>query len=218
MSIDASVFPLDARRHGAAASHLVFISASLSGKEVRNPERDARRLRFNAAAGIKTRSDVELLIAWHAAMEGQTYGFLITDYLDFKTTKDDRVLYNVGGLTVKTRGRTTPISGAIHQLEKWYTVGSRTFKRKLTRPKSGTLQVYFDDVLKTVTTDYTIDYTTGQLTIVSGSPTVISFNTDFYVPVRFEQNELPLELILYRPDDDTGIGEVPEVGLIEDME
>lgn len=218
MSVDASVFPLNGRRLGAAPSHLTFITASPSGREVRNPEREARRLKFNAAAGVKTLDDVELLITWHAAMEGQAYGFLLTDWLDYEVTQADRVLYNTGGLVVKTRGRATLISGSTHQLEKWYTVGARTFKRKLTRPKSGTVAVYFDGSLATVTTQYTIDYTTGILTVVSGSPTVISWTGQFHVPVRFEQAELPLELLLYRPDSKTGLSEVPEIPLIEDIE
>src|SRR5215204_1090384 len=215
MSVIAEEFPLKGRRLGAAPSHLVFITAALSGREVRNPEREARRLRFNAAAGVKRLSDVELLLAWHAAMEGQTYSFLLTDNLDYKATTAAKTLAS----NCTSQGRAAAISGATHQLEKWYTVGSsRTFKRKITRPKSGTVSVYFDGVLKTVTTHYTIDYTTGVLTVVSGSPTVISWTGEFYVPVRFEQGEMPLEPILYRPSSDTGVGEIPDVPLIEDVE
>lgn len=205
MSVEAVVFPLDARRHSAAPSHLVFISSSLSGKEVRNPERDARRLRFNAAAGIKTLSDVELLIAWHAAMEGQTYGFLITDWLDYKATTAAKTLYNAGGLLVTSQGRSTAVDGG-YQMEKWYTVGARTFKRKITRPKAGTV---------TLSTAGSFSTTTG---LITGAPSAPTWTGEFYVPVRFEQHELPLELLLYRPSSDTGIGEVPEVGLIEDVE
>src|SRR5215207_3951574 len=107
MSVLAHLFPITGRRLGAAPSHLTFITTSLSGREVRNAEREARRLRFNAAAGIKTLSDVELLIAWHAAMEGQTYSFLLTDYLDYKATTAAKTLAS----NCTSQGRATLITG-----------------------------------------------------------------------------------------------------------
>jgi len=202
MTVLAHEFPLKGARLGAAPSHLTFIATSLSGRETRNPERDARRLRFNAAAGVKTLADVELLLAWHAAMEAQGYGFLLTDSLDYKATAAAKTLYNVGGLLVTTQGRSSAVTGGF-QLEKWYTVGARTFKRRITRPKSGTV---------TLTGGGTLNYTTGINSVST------DWTGDFSVPVRFEQAELPLDLLLYRPSDDTGIGEVPDIPLLEVIE
>ena len=219
MSVEAVEWPLAARRFGAAPGFLTFIAGSLSGREVRNPQAE-RRLRFNAASGIKTVGDVQTLIAWHAAMEGSLYGFLLKDWLDFQTTKDATTLYNSGGVTVQTQGKATLTSTpAIFQLEKWYSVNSRTYKRKLTRPKSGTATVYFDGTIKTSGVDYTINFTTGLLTRLTGTDAVVITHTcEFYVPVRFEQDDLPLDLLLYRPSSNTGIGEVPDVPLLEDVE
>lgn len=212
MSIE--LWPLEASRLGAAPGFLTFIATSLAGKEVRNPQSE-RRLKFNAGAGIKTLANVQLLIAWHAAMEGSLQVFLIKDWLDFEATTVAASLYNSGGVSVSTQGASTVTStSTIFQLEKWYTVNSRVYKRRIRTPKSA-IAVYFDGVLKTVATHYTVDYDTGLLTVVSGSPTLVTWTGEFYVPVRFEDDALPLDLLIYASGG--GVGEVADVPLIEDF-
>ena len=68
--------------------------------------------------------------------------------------------------------------------------GSLTSIRAIKHPKSGTVVISWDSVVRTEHTDYTIDYNTGIVTFAgghiptSGHPVIASGN--YYIPVRFD--------------------------------
>lgn len=209
MSIDAIEFPLNARRLGPSVEAAVSILTSFTGVETVNPNRSQMRRRFNASMGVKSLSDIYTLIAFWHAMYGPSTGFLVKDWTDFQTTRTA----TVHATNISSQGVATNTTGAIWQLQKKYLVGSRAHLRNLTRPKAGGA-IYFDGSLATVTTDYTYDTTTGLLTVVSGSPTAITHTLEFFVPCRFEQKSLPMDLLRYVS---TGSGHVdlPDIPMIE---
>ncbi len=65
-----------------------------------------------------------------------------------------------------------------------------TEKRKITRPKRGTVRIYLNGTLKTETTHYTINYATGVVTFLSapGSGVKVQWAGQFWVPVRFDSD------------------------------
>lgn len=65
--------------------------------------------------------------------------------------------------------------------------GSGSYQHKILKPVASTIKIYDNAVLKTVTTDYTIDATTGIVTFVS-QPTVghaLTWTGEFDTPCRF---------------------------------
>lgn len=218
MSIDAVEYPLNtsttgARRLGARVSVAAQVWANFNGNETVNQNRQQHRRTFNAAYGVRTLAHAQTLIAFFSAMAGPVNGFLVKDWSDFQVTKDTTTLSS-SPVTVSTQGVATNTSGATWQLQKKYTVASRSHLRNIKRPKSGTVAVYFDNTLKTAGVDYSIDYTTGVLTVLIGTPTVITWTGEFFVPCRFAQKYLPMDLLLYRVDG-SGSADLSEVPLIE---
>ena len=182
---------------------------NFTGNEVVNSNRSQHRRVFNAAFGIRSLADIRILSAFFHAQGGPVNGFLVKDWTDFQVTRTATTLAT--GIT--TQGIATNTTGAVWQMQKLYTVASRTHTRKILRPKAGA-SIYFDGTLKTITTHYTYDTTTGLLTVVSGSPTAITWTGDFYVQCRFAQKNLPADLMMYRAND-TGYGDLPDVPMIE---
>jgi uncharacterized protein (TIGR02217 family) len=105
----------------------------------------------------------------------------------------------------------SPVADGVNklfQLTKTYSIGGRTYTRTITKPiqatvnnykgvaLTNTVKVYVGGVLKTLTTDYTIDVTTGIITFVTAPPnlSVISADFQFHYPVRFDTDEFPMQI------------------------
>lgn len=214
MAIDAVEFPLNARRLGPSVEVAATLLTNFTGNETVNPNRSQHRRVFNAAFGVRTLADLRILSAFFHAMGGPVTGFLVKDWTDFQTTRTVTTLTS-SPVTVSTQGVATETSTpGVWQLQKKYTVASRSHLRNIKRPKAAA-SVYFDDVLATLTTGYTYDTTTGLLTVVSGDPTAITWGGDFFVPCRFAQKNLPADLIMYRAADGSGVSDISEVPMIE---
>lgn len=86
-------------------------------------------------------------------------------------------------------------SDTTFQLVKNYTRGATTRTRKITRPVSGTVVIYKDGVVQTVTTHYTVNYSTGVVSFVTAPAlnTVIRADFEFDVPVRFADDEVEMQ-------------------------
>lgn len=104
-----------------------------------------------------------------------------------ETTQQD--LQNTVTLGVVGDGST-----ATFQLQITRTVGSISGSKKVMHPKSGTVLVYVNAVLKTETTHYTINYSTGVVTFTGGNiPTAgqsVKATFDYNTPVRFLSEEI----------------------------
>lgn len=120
------------------------------------------------------------------ARMGRAYGFRFKDWSDYKITDG-----NIG---------TGDGADATWQIIKVYDDAVRPFSRKITRIVAGTLVVKVNGVTQTLTTDYTVNMNTGLITFTGGHiPAVghaITVTCEFDVPVRFDQDELELDVTL----------------------
>lgn len=84
------------------------------------------------------------------------------------------------------------------QLQKTYTApsGGTARVRTITKPKSGTVSVYVNGVLQTLTTHYTIDHTTGIITFVVAPANghTVKATFEFYKPCHFVNDDNPVEV------------------------
>jgi uncharacterized protein (TIGR02217 family) len=170
------------------------IVASNSGHEQRNVNWQQARARYNVAHGVKTKTQLDALIAFFRARKGRAYGFRFKDWTDYQGTE-----------TIGTGdGVTTQF-----QLIKTYASGSIIESRTITKPVIGSVQVYDNAVLQT--TGVSVDTTTGLVTFAT-APTVgqvITASYQFDVPVRFDTDRLSASLDAY------GINSWLDITLIE---
>lgn len=102
-------------------------------------------------------------------------GFRFKDWADYRGVKDNTAL--------------SLISGSIYQLQRKHTFGGVNFYRPIYKPVSGTVTVYnASDVALTGT----LDATTGQFTVDSGTPSY--WVGEFDIPVTFVNDEWSAEL------------------------
>jgi uncharacterized protein (TIGR02217 family) len=192
-------FPLSVANLAATIEYKTTILQGDNGSEDRNVDWDDPRLWFDIGTGVKTTADLLILIKFFRARKGAGRGFLVKDWSDYQAT----------GEVIGTR---TGTGAQTFQLIKTYTDAGNSEIREIYKPKSGTVTVYDNSTPLVVTTDYTLDYTTGILTILSGRVTaghVITATFQFFVPVRFAEDKLKTELILYRISNGLGSTTVP---------
>jgi len=155
-----------------------------SGYEQRNANWSQARASYNVAHGVKTQAQLDILIAFFRARKGRADGFRFKDWTDFQVT----------GQNIGTGNGTT----TLFQLVKTYTSGSITESRTISKPVSGTVNIYLNAVLQNTST-YTLDITAGQVTFHSapGNGVAVTADFEFDVPVRFDTDRLAATLDAY---------------------
>lgn len=162
------------------------------GAERRNINWSLPRHSYDVAYGIKTQSDLETVLEYFHVVAGMGYGFRFKDWADYKSCSfnatpatDDQTIANP-----TTDGDTT------YQLIKTYSWGGSTRARNIYKPISGTIVAELDGSPLTYTTDFTVDSTTGILTLTAnpGDSAVLKAGFEFDVPVRFATDEIKLTL------------------------
>lgn len=151
-----------------------------SGKEQRNQEWSRERFEGEVSYGIRNRAQFDEVRDFFMARRGRLEGFRYKDWTDYSVVGQD---VDVGDGVVTT-----------FQLVKSY----GDFVRKITRPVSGTVVVYLDDVEQS--SGYTVNHATGVITFTSapGNGVVISADFEFDIPVRFDTDKFE------------GVAETPE--------
>jgi len=108
------------------------------------------------------------------------YAFRFKDFSDYQ---DD------GGGVLGTTGLAVAATTA-YQMYKNYAISPLSYQQIVQKPVGSTIKVYNNGVLQTLTTDYTLDATTGIVTFTS-QPTIghaLTWTGQFDVPVRFDMD------------------------------
>jgi uncharacterized protein (TIGR02217 family) len=168
--------------------YLTGIAVLQSGHEQRRSVWASPRHYYNASYAVKTVDDLVQIRDFFHAMKGRFHGFRFKDWNDYTSAADDVAApddedqeLGVGdGLEVD------------FQLRKNYTTGTETLQRPVTKPVAGTTVVAVDGVAQILTTDYTIDETTGIITFVTAPAVaeVVTAGFEFDVPCRFDIDQL----------------------------
>lgn len=163
----------------------VNVGVSSQGREVRRLTSSLPRKRWDISLSHRRKADQKKIRNFYTDMQGSLSSFLFTDRTDFESDGVQSIGTGTGVLTT-------------FQLKKTYTNAgsSKTPQvRTITKPKQGTVKIYVDGVLKTETTDYTINYTTGVVTFVSAPANTkpITAEFEFYFVARFEDFSAEIE-------------------------
>lgn len=169
---------------GGPEKSTTIITSPFSGVSQRNVNRLDPLHRYSVNTALLTQSQLNALREFFHCRDGMARGFRMKDCTEFWASSDGSFSSPIG---TPNQFGTGDGSTTVFGLYKTYTSGGVTRTRRIVKPVSGSVSIYVNDVLKTVTTDYTIDYATGIVTFVT-PPTdthTLKWTGRFDVPVRF---------------------------------
>lgn len=145
-----------------------------SGFEQRNATWQDARSAWDVAHGVKTQAQLNTLVAFFRVIKGRANGFRFKDWTDY---------------TVETgEGIFSTIDSTHFQMVRRYTTAANNHDRDITKPVSGTVDI-------TGGSGVSVDYTTGIVTVTSGTPT--AWTGQFDVPVRFDTDQMKVSIEHY---------------------
>ena len=177
-----------------------------NGFEERNTPWAHSRRRYDAGLGLRSLSDIELLIAFFEARMGQMYGFRWKDWADFKSSVAEReVTFEDQVIGLGDGVKTT------FALVKTYRSGAQSYARPIAKPVVRTVRIGMDEVEQQETVDYTLDPVTGVITFFTppDRDVEVTAGFEFDVPVRFDTDIIQTSVASFQA------GEVPNVPVLE---
>lgn len=207
MATNLVQFPLTVSEWTKSVQYATDVIVGKNGQEVRNALWQDPLLKFNAAFAVRSYADIDTLVDFFHAMKGREQSFLVKDWSDFKIDE------------WTTSSTATGAGITQFQLVKRYTepVLNTTYVRTIKHPKTGTVTAQKSDT--TALTVSSVNLSTGVVTlsaaVTSGS---VQFKcTEYYVPVRFDIDELPVEMLSYwvASGADKSNVQVPDIPLVE---
>lgn len=170
-----------------------------SGFEQRNINWAKSRGEWDVSQGLKTEVDIENLLAFYYARQGRAYGFRFKDWSDYQVPRWDNTPGDLAGfgdefaipVWFTTDGATTTF-----QLTKTYSDGVVSFVRLIQKPVVGTLQLLDNGTQIFSPGDFTVDTTTGIVTlsgaIAATTGHLIAGSVEFDVPCRFDTDDMKI--------------------------
>jgi uncharacterized protein (TIGR02217 family) len=170
-------FPTDISR-GAKGGPMfkTVVTMVNSGAEKRIALWDKPLFKWDVSMGARTATQAQALTAFFIARRGRAVGFRFKDWSDYRVERQN--MQNV--------------SVDVWKMVKRYTSGGVTVVRPILKPVEDTVTVYnaLDNLIDPA--DYTVDYAIGQVTFSVSPFGTPRFETEFDVPVRFENDEMEL--------------------------
>ena len=214
MTIHAKQFPLDPSGLRASIRYQTDIIVGRNGQEVRNAVWQDPLYSYNAAFAVKSREDVATLQTFFHSVKGREIAFYLKDAQDYAIPQSGEVPQTIG---TGTGAATT------FQIYKNYTDSlSNTYQRTIRRLPSDTskVDVWVNEVAKSNPGDYTYSTTTGIITFgaaPSNGHTITVVVEEFYVPVRFDIDQLDVDLLMFWVNSGTpySLGQIPEIPMVE---
>lgn len=167
------------------------VFTSQSGEEQRNQNWEESRAMYDVSYGIRSKEDLDLVVAFFYVMRGRITGFRFKDWGDY-ICDDEEIGLGTGG-------------SVAYQTTKTYSVGSNEYVRNIKKLVDDTVVVKWNDVVKTETTHYVVNYDTGVITMTVPNAEVIKVSCQFDVPVRFDVDKLPVSWEAFEIESSDGI-------------
>ncbi len=177
-----------------------------NGFEERNTPWSHSRRRYDAGLGMRSLDDVELMVAFFEARQGQLFGFRWKDWSDFKSGKasvdpdfEDQVFAIGDGVT------------AAFVLNKTYVSGEGFYVRPITKPVAGSVKVGIQGDLLQEAIHFDVDTATGMVTFdhPPDEGVEVTAGFEFDVPVRFDTDRIQTSVASFQA------GQVPNVPVVE---
>lgn len=131
---------------------------------------------FNVTPGVVGETELDNFVDLFYACGGMANTFKFRHWADYEGVNEAIGTGNGSSQTI--------------QLIKNYTRGAVTRTRKITRPVSGSVVIYFNGVEQVA--GVTVDYDTGEVTCSPGVGVAVTADFEFDVPVRFADDSVEL--------------------------
>lgn len=203
----ATAFPDDIAR-GAVGGHGHFstqVVVSHGGHAVTNQNWQDARGEWNVSQGVKLTGQYELARNHFYMARGQARNFLFKDWADYKVARAE------GSLVL--------ITSTTFQISKVYGDDApNEYVRPIKRPDTGTVQIWRNSVLQTITTHYTVNVDTGVVTFLSapGGDT-IEVACSFKVLCRYRVDAHKARL-MFRRSESQSVLEWDDIDIVEERE
>jgi uncharacterized protein (TIGR02217 family) len=177
-----------------------------NGFEERNTPWAHSRHHYDAGVGLRSLDDVEQLIAFFEARQGQLHGFRWKDWADYKSCPaskvvayDDQVIGTGDGVRLR------------FQLAKTYVSGPASYIRPITKPVLGSVRVGIQGHHQAEAIDFEVDVNSGIITLASAPAegARITAGFEFDVPVRFATDRVQVSVASFQA------GDLPQVPVVE---
>lgn len=177
-----------------------------NGFEERNtPWAEARR-RYDAGVSLRSLDDIEELIAFFEARQGQLHAFRWKDWADHKSCRSSASV----GFADQLVGVGDGAAGNF-RLQKTYRSGPSSQVRRITKPVQGTVRIGLqgDEVQEGL--HYQVDWTDGTITFLTppAAGEQVTAGFEFDVPVRFDTDRIQVSVASFQA------GDVPQVPVVE---
>lgn len=217
MAFHNVTFPDDISYNSAGGPQFkTDVLEGITGLESRNSRWSYPRHRYDIAYGVKTLEQLVIVKEFWLLRRGAANSFRFKDFLDRNTAGDGRDV-SCGGTAVAYDDQqigTGDGSTTVFQLTKTYTDAAASLVRKITKPVSGTVLVGVNG--SAVTSGWSLDYNTGQLTFaVAPASGAITWGGEFDVPVRCERFDEETMMATIQGFEH---GEIPGIEFVEVLE
>ena len=177
-----------------------------NGFEERNTPWAHSRRRYDAGMGLRSLDDIEAVVAFFEARQGQLHGFRWKDWSDFKSATPKRAVAGDDQFL----GMGDEVQTAF-QLVKNYRSGTVSYARPITKPIAGTVKIEINGDPKEEGVDYEVDVTTGIVTFYHPPDFQgeVTAGYEFDVPVRFDTEAIFTSMASFQA------GEVPDIPVVE---
>jgi uncharacterized protein (TIGR02217 family) len=178
---------------GGPEKSTTIVTSPFSGVSQRNVNRLDPLHRYSINTALLTQTQLNSLRTFFHCRDGMARGFRMKDCMEFWASADGSFSSPIG---TPTNFGTGDGSTTIFGLYKTYTSGGVTRTRRIVKPVSGSVSIYKDSVLQTLTTHYTIDHATGIVTFVTAPANglALTWTGRFDVPVRFSTDFFDVQM------------------------
>jgi uncharacterized protein (TIGR02217 family) len=177
-----------------------------NGYEERNTPWAASRRRYDAGMGLRSMDDIEALIAFFEARQGQLFGFRWKDWTDYRSGAPSReVAFDDQEIGIG--------DGVLRrfQLSKTYVSGANSYVRAIRKPVAGSVRVGLQGDEQIETIHFIVDAATGEVEFPV-APAVgerVTAGFEFDVPVRFDTDRIMVSAASFQA------GDVPQIPVVE---
>ena len=182
------------------------IVALASGREHRNARWAHSRRRYDAGLGVRTLDALHAVLAFFEERRGRLIGFRFRDRIDWRSGPPSRAPtpldQRIGTGDGARRG---------FALTKTYGSAHAPYVRLIAKPVGESVRVALDGVEQPAGSGFACDPTTGLVTFAAppAPGAAITAGFDFDVPVRFDTDELDIDLSAFEA------GAIPAIPLVE---
>ena len=175
-----------------------------TGFESRNQRHRHSFRRYDAGSGVKSLEDLAAVLDFFEARRGKLVGFRFRDPLDHRSSSY--------GHPVTAADQRIGIGDGVErlfQLSKRYGTGDAAYARPIGKPVEGTVRVAVDGVVQTG--GLSVDAASGVVTFdaAPAAGLVVTAGFEFDVPVRFDLDQLVVNLAAFEA------GDIPSIPLVE---